>query len=58
MRIAGRTPPSTITRPTPGTSDNRGASCVSARSLISRKVEVCERSVSVTIGVSAGLTFA
>ena len=58
MRIAGRTPPSTNTRPTPVTSESFGASCVSARSLMARSVADFERNTSVTIGVSAGLTFA
>ncbi len=54
----GRTPPCTDTRPTPETCESCGAISVSARSLKSRSVAVFERSVSVRIGVSAGLTLA
>ncbi len=58
MRIAGRTPPCTETRPTPETCASCGAISVSAMSLRSRKVAVFERRVRVSTGVSAGFTFA
>ncbi len=56
MRIAGRMPPCTETRPTPGTSDSRGAMMVSARSLSARWSIFVEVSAKVMIGASAGFT--
>jgi hypothetical protein len=58
MRTAGRIPPSIDTWPTPVTWLSRCPIRVSARSLIWRSEIVCEVSASVTIGASAGLTFA
>ena len=57
MRIAGRNPPSTVTRPTPLSSLSRWASRLSARSLSWRSEMVLEVSAKVTIGASAGFTF-
>ena len=58
MRTAGLMPPSTETCPTPATLLSRWAISVSARSESWRSEMVGEVSASVTIGWSAGFTFA
>ena len=57
MRTAGRMPPSTETWPTPVTVLRRWPINVSARSLRSRIETESDVSASVTMAVSAGLTF-
>src|SRR5450631_361665 len=56
MRTAGRWPPLTLTRPTPGSWESLVASRVSARSSIFGSGIVLDVSARVMIGVSAGLT--
>ena len=58
MRTAGLMPPSTDTWPTPDTEASRCAISVSARSESARRGMVSEVSARVTIGASAGFSFA
>jgi hypothetical protein len=56
MRTAGRCPPDSVTRPTPGTCDSFCAKRVSARFWTCGNGSDAEVSARVTIGASAGLT--
>ena len=56
-RTAGRSPPCTVTFPTPSICDSFGCSSVSAASLTRSIVSASEVSAMVRIGASAGFTF-